>query len=75
MKHYIQDSLGSATGLYVFLSIKRNTILVNVGMQTTIMSFFKRSGVYNLDCFGKVGYKTNVKTAKQIWEHMFYASI
>ena len=36
------------------------------------MSVFKRSGVYNLDCFGRVGYKNNVKTAKQIWDHMVF---
>ena len=31
----------------------------------TSMSFFKRSGTYNLDCFGRVGYKNDVKTAKK----------
>ena len=36
------------------------------------MSFFKRSGAYNLDCFGRIGYKNDVKTAKQIWEQMFF---
>ena len=29
------------------------------------MSFFKRSGTYNLDCFGRVGYINDVKTAKK----------
>ena len=28
------------------------------------MSFLNRSGTYNLDCFGRVGYKNDVKTAK-----------
>ena len=36
------------------------------------MSIFKRTDAYNLDCFGRVGYKDNVKTATQIWEHMFF---
>ena len=29
------------------------------------MSFFKRSGTYNLYCFGRVGHKHDVKTAKK----------
>ena len=42
-------------------------------MQTTSMSFFTRFGTYNLDWFGRVEYKkNNAKTAKQIWEHMFF---
>ena len=42
-------------------------------MLTTNISFFKRSGTYKLDCFGRAGYKNDVKTAKKkkIWEHMF----
>ena len=35
------------------------------------MNFFKRSGTYNVYSFGRVGYKNHVKTAKNIWEHMF----
>ena len=34
------------------------------------MSFFKRSGSYDLYCFGRVGYKNDVKTAN-IWEQVF----
>ena len=41
-------------------------------MLTRSMRFVKRSGVYNLDCFGRVCYRNNVKTAKQIWAHMFF---
>ena len=45
--------------------------LGNVGMQTTSMIFFfKRSGAYNLDCFGRFWNKINVKTPKQIWEYV-----
>ena len=29
------------------------------------MSFFKRSVTYSLDCFARVGYKNDVKTAKK----------
>ena len=35
------------------------------------MSFFKRSGSYNLYSFGRVGYKNDVNR-KNIWEHMFF---
>ena len=36
------------------------------------MSFFKRSGIYNLDCFGRVGYKNDVKTVKKnMGTHVF----
>ena len=35
------------------------------------MSFFKRSGTYNLNCFGRVGYKNDVKTAKNMGTHVF----
>ena len=35
------------------------------------MSFFDRSGTYNLDCFGRVGYKNDAMTTK-IWKHMFF---
>ena len=34
------------------------------------MSFFKISGTYNLDCYGRIGYKNDVKTAKYMG-HMF----
>ena len=38
------------------------------------MSFFKRSATYKLDCFGRVGYKNEVKTAnsKTVSEHMLF---
>ena len=47
------------------------------------MSFFKRSGTYNLYSFGRIGYKNDVKTAttttttkkKIMGTHVFYASI
>ena len=48
-----------------YLLYKEMTTLASV-------SFFKRSGTYNLYSFGKVGYKNDVKTAKKIWEHMFF---
>ena len=35
------------------------------------MSFFKRSGTYTVDCFGRIGYKNDVKTAKNIGIHVF----
>ena len=35
------------------------------------MSFFKRSGTYNVYSFGRAGYKNHVKTTQNIWEHMF----
>ena len=35
------------------------------------MSFFKRSGTYNLYCFGRVGYKNDVKTAKNMGTRVF----
>ena len=39
------------------------------------MSFFKRSGIYNLYYFGTAGYKKKKKkrceNSKKIWEHMF----
>ena len=36
------------------------------------VSFFKRSGTYSLDCFGWVGYKNDVKTAKHMGTHAFF---
>ena len=33
--------------------------------------FFKRSGTYNLYCFGRVGYKNDVKTEKHMETHVF----
>ena len=36
------------------------------------MSFIERSGTYSEYCFGRVGYKNDVKTAKIIWEHMLF---
>ena len=35
------------------------------------VSFFKRSGPYNLYCFGRVGYKNDVKTAQNMGTHVF----
>ena len=35
------------------------------------MSFFKRSGTYNLYFFGSVGYKNDVKAAKNMGTHVF----
>ena len=35
------------------------------------MSFFKRSGTYNLNCFGKVGYKNDVKIANKCGNTLF----
>ena len=36
------------------------------------MNFFKRSGTYNLYCFGRVGYKKLCENRKKIWDHMFF---
>ena len=36
------------------------------------MSFFKRSGTYNLDCFGRVGGIKRCENRQKIWEHMFF---
>ena len=41
-----------------YLLYKKMSFLVTLAS----MSFFKRSGTYNLFCFGRVGYKNNVKT-------------
>ena len=38
------------------------------------MSFFKRAGTYNLYCFGSVGYKNDVKTAKEYGNTCFMQS-
>ena len=35
------------------------------------MSFFKRSGVYNLDCFGRVEYKTMSKSKTNMGTQVF----
>ena len=35
------------------------------------MSFLKRSGSYNLYSFGRVWYKNDVKTAKNMGTHVF----
>ena len=37
----------------------------------TSMSFFKRSGTYNLYSFRRIGYKNDMKTAKNMGTHVF----
>ena len=44
-----------------FLPYKEMSFLATLAS----MGFFKRSGTYNLACFGEGGYKNDVKTAKQ----------
>ena len=61
LNHPIQDSLDSATVSMDYLLYKEIPFLAMLAS----MSFFKRSGTYNLYCFGRVGYKNDVKTTNK----------
>ena len=73
IKQLYNDNLRKLPNEYGDVSVMTYFIKKSHSWQTLAsMIFVKRSGTYNLYCFGKVGYKNDVKTANKYGNTCFF---